>query len=308
MTTYQAKEKAIVWERYTNGQLQAQVGYILINAQIQAVIAGPGTLKITSGGYTREKYFNVVHTAPEPDENPYPDVPTDSEWASYFFLHDWQSPVDAQHPPYTPRGATPAPEVNRIGGFNDHTSHNKVVLNREKQFFWANLLAFQCFGRSYQACDPTQKLYIGKRVGVMMGPGLAFTNRSDPEAANYVAGEWLDKEPAKLAELICGGNTIQGKPAGKNADGREMILIRSFLPTEPLPIVTGETLFDMRIQWATIVYGTGSAGPFPQLRGLSVPVPIFTDAPYYYPADGLQRYDPETRRKSQYAPEREYFP
>ena len=300
MATYKAVLRNNVWKYLINGVPSSQIDEIAISKTVEASDLNNGFLKLPNG-YTKKAWFVLVPST-LPTDYEQPDIPTSTEWKRYYFLNDWQ------HAPYVPRDAAPAPEVNRIGEFNDFNSHNKVLLTQGIQFFWADLIAFQCYGRAYAACDSTQKTYIGKRVGAMMGPNLAFTNRSDPEAANYVTGEWLDKEPAKLAALICGGNTVWGKPVGKNIDGREMVLIYSFLASVQLPVATAATLLDARVQWATIIYDTGSVGPFPQLRGLSVPVPIITDKNYYYPADGLQEYAHGDPVKSQYFPARSYYP
>src|SRR3990172_9667780 len=308
MATYKAVKLNKVWRYLINGVPSSQIDAIPIGRKVEASDLNNGCLNL-SNGYTKKEWFEFVpSTLPPDDQEDPPDLPTSTEWKRYYFLNDWQSPVTTHHAPYTPRGAAPAPEVNRIGELNAFESHNKVLLTQGIQFFWADLIAFQCYGRAYAACDSTQKIYIGKRVGAMMGPNLAFTNRSDPEAANYFTGEWLDKEPAKLAALICGGNTVWGKPVGKNIDGREMVQIYSFLAGQQLPVATAATLLDARVQWATIIYDTGSVGPFPQLRGLSVPVPVITDKLYYYPADGLQEYAHGDSVKSQYFPPLTYYP
>lgn len=86
-----------------------------------------------------------------------------------------------------------------------------------------------------------------------------------------------------------------------------MVLIHSFPSGSPLPIVSPDTLMDPRVLWATIIYGNGSVGPFPQLQGLSVPYALITREPYFYPADGLDELGADEVR-SQYAPAREYYP
>lgn len=322
MTTYRAKQQAPTWKDFdiAKGVLSNQLKGIPQGGIIQASIVGTQTttgdtvLKVNDDLFVKSKFFEIVPT-PEPTEPPPPVVapppPVSGEWGRYQVLHDLKSPLTENHAPYSARILPPntkgAPEVNRIGSFRDHTSQNKVPLTPSRQFFWAGLLAVQVYGKTYDDCNPAEQKYIGKRLGALMGHKLAFTNSSQ-DGANYVAKENLDRPHLSMAALICGGCTIWAKPAGTNNKGVEMALIYSFLANDPLPAVMPLLLFHPRVLWATNVFSGGSVDPFGHLRGLSVPYPLFTAEPYYYPLAGLEEYSFDEPFRSQYLPEREYYP
>lgn len=256
-------------------------------------------------GYVKISDVTVTQDAPSPEPEPNP-VPS-GEWKRYFVLHDWNSPLT--EPPYGVRSVAPNPQVNRIGEFNNHKNHQRVLLTAERQFFWADLVALKLHGKLYQACSASQKQYIGNRIGRLMGPALAFTN-STSAGRNYVNGEYSSRQPLAMAPLICGGNTILGKPAGKNSSGQEMVMVFSFLTgpnSEPLQSIQPD-LMDPRVLWGTIIHSKFNVDPFPQLSGLSVPYPLFTPEYYYFPSAGLQEYSLEDELRSQYYPPREYYP
>lgn len=251
---------------------------------------------------------NEAEPNPNPAPTPTPVPPGNpGEKKRYFVLHDWQS--GTQNPPYTVREVAPDPEVNRVGFFDDHKSHNKVRMTRPIQMFCADLMAMQRYGKLFAQCSASERRYITAKFTALYGPQTAFANRPpDNPTANYVAGENLQDEPPRLAPLICGGNTVWGEPAGRNKYGRDMVRLYSFVEGQALPPVTYALLFDPRILWATAIYGLEKVYPFEQLNGLSVPYPFITKEVYFYPADGLEEYEHSLPPRSQYVPAREYYP
>lgn len=316
MAEYRAKQKAETWTTFKNGELSGKGTAIQMNVVIFASVAGKQEetgdtiLEITPKQFTKAKWFvEVVKQTPPEEEtgDEWPDAPKPvGDWKRYFVKHDWES--GALEPPYTVRNAAPAPEVFRVGAMDDHTSHVKVKFTKPMQFFLADLIAMQAYGVLLMQCTVTQKKFVVQKATALMGPTLFLFNRSkDAQVANYLTGENLSFEPPMMAPLICGGNTVWGIPAGKNKGGREMILLHSFSPRDTLPIVSPHTLLDPRVLWATNIYRGGVVGPFPQLKGLSAPYPFITFEPYYFPADGLEALG-EGEMRSQYVPEREYYP
>jgi hypothetical protein len=236
-------------------------------------------------------YYETEVVALESQARPMPDA---GGWRRYQALHDWQTSLWN----FKPREVAPDPEVNRIGVFEQRESHNKVSLTEAMQFFWAELLALRKFGKGLDALTVDERGYINNKMTVVMGPAFAFTNRSSPEAANYVSGEMLDAEPAKLAPLMCGGNTIWGKPAGANRDGDEMIEVYSFLRDDIFPL---PSLDDPRVLWATAIYDERNVFPFSHLGdGVGVPYPLITAERYYYPLSGLVEYSHAERARPLY--------
>lgn len=315
MPEYRAKQKAETWMSFMDGALRRKGDPIQQGEEIAASVAGEqdGTgdtvLEITPNRFTKAKWFEVVELVPPEEEagDDWPDPPAPVEnWKRYFVKHDWESGVS--NPPNTVRNSAPAPEVFRVGEMDAFESHVKVRFTKPLQFFLADLIAMKCYGVVWQQCTAAQQNYVVKKATALMGPSLFLFNRSKfAKVANYLTGENLTFDPPMMAALLCGGNTVWGIPAGKNKFGREMVLLHSFSPREPLPSVSAETLLDPRVLWATNIYEEGSVGPFPQLQGLSVPYPFITFEPYYFPADGLEELG-EGEMRSQYAPEREYYP
>jgi len=223
------------------------------------------------------------------------------EWRRYQVLHDEKSPLWGYKVRDMWTNTSGVPEVNRFGSFDNRENHVKARMTEPIQFFWADITAMVVYGRTYEACNTAEKSYIGKRVGAFMGRAFGWTNRtSDDPVANYVLGENLNAQLAMMAALLCGGNTIWGKPAGVNKRGEEMVQVYSFIEGEALPPVNSETLLDARVQWATNVYQGGSVGWFPQLGGLPVPVPIYTRERYYFPAAGLEEYSHDSPKRPMY--------
>jgi hypothetical protein len=202
------------------------------------------------------------------------------------------------------------PEVNRIGAFNDRNSHVKTALNSPMQFFWAELCALHKFRRNLVELTTEEIKFIGNKLNVLMGPATALTNRKGEEAsANYVSGEFLNTEPARMAPLICGGSTVWGKPAGTNDNGVEMVEIFSFPQDFQFFTPTFGSLLDPRVLWLTAIYETGKVLPFTTLgAGVGVPYPLITAEPYYYPRGGLQEYGHDELHRSQYVPMRSVYP
>lgn len=231
-----------------------------------------------------------------------------SGWLRAQVLPDWLS--GAADPPFTVREVAPDPQVNRIGVFNDHKSHNKVTLNREQQVFWADLMAMHKFGKVLSKCSKEEADYIRNRFSAIIGPSVFLTNRPPTEdVRDYVNGTGQGLSEPALAALICGGCTVWVKPAGKNDRGVEMVEVYSFLDGEPLPSVTPETLLDPRVLWATTIFGYESVRPFSTLgEGVGVPYPLITKERYYYPASGVQVYPMDAPFRSQYYPPRSTYP
>ena len=232
-----------------------------------------------------------------------PPPPPSGEWRLYYLPHDKFNPVYQAEAPSRVRQNIPA--VYRIGEFTNYNNHTKVPLTYERQLLWADGLALRVYSETYGNLKPAQQDYIENRLEALTGPKLAFTNRPiDDKVAYYLSGKNITSDPPMFAPLICAGNTVQGKPVGN------MILIRSFLPSDPPPVMTVDFWKDdYRWQWATTIgtsQGYGWINPFPQLGGLSVPYPLFTQKPCYFPTAGLIEYSGEPR--SQYLPEREYYP
>lgn len=221
--------------------------------------------------------------------------PNAQGWYRCQVLHDWQRSAPKNFPPRDSFSTMDPPEVNRIGVFDDRTSHNKVALTATMQFFWAGSMAWHKYGRSLDALTRDERRYINNKFEAVMGPAVALTNRRDidEETANYVAGTNLDKEPARLAALICGGNSMLCKPAGKNKDGVEMARLYTFLPSDFVnaPVASPVMLTDPRMNWLTAIYAEGEVYPFSTLgMGVGVPYPVITADVYYYPMSGLQLY------------------
>jgi hypothetical protein len=191
---------------------------------------------------------------------------------------------------YQPRAVAPDPEVNRYGEFDYPNSHVKVILTEERQFFWAEILALHKFGRNLVNLTSGEYTYIGKKLGVLMGPATALTNSRDQFFANYVSREYLDYEPARMAPLICGGNTIGGEYAGENKFNRPMLAVASFVAGDPLPNPTIGILSSVRVAWLTAVFKVGEVYPFSTLGdGIGVPYPMFTARQYFLPYEGVRR-------------------
>lgn len=224
--------------------------------------------------------------------------PNAQGWTRYQVLHDWQGAGSPNHLDYLVRDVAPDPQVNRLSEFDSLGSHAKVPLNSEMQFYWAGLLSWHKFGLPLASLSLIQREYINGRMEVVTGSAFALTNRSDPYAANYVGGTFLEYDEPKLAALLCGGCTVWGKPAGRNANGREMVEIYSFLSSEPMPEIS---LTDPRVQWLTAIYDIRNVFPFSHLGdGVGVPYPLITAARYYYDARGLQAYSHEELGRPRY--------
>lgn len=223
--------------------------------------------------------------------------PNEAGWFRYQVLHDWQS--GASEPAKTVRAVAPDPEVFRIGAKDEWKSHDKVPLNSEMQYFWAELLALKKFGERLIVLTREEREYINGRMDVVMGKAFALTNRGSPDfTRNYVAGTHTNEEVAKLAALLCGGNTVWGKPAGLNRDGEEMVEIYSLLEGETLP---EPSLDDPRVQWLTAIYNATSVFPFTHLGdGVGVPYPLITAVRYYFPVSGLQAYSHDEPKRPMY--------
>jgi len=315
MAQYRATQKAETWTTFKKGVLSDKADPIQQGAAFFASVAGAQehtgdtVLEINPSLFTKAKWCEVVAMVETPDEDenelPVPPEPM-GEWRRYYIKHDWES--GAVDPPFTVREVAPDPEVNRIGEMDNHKNHVKVKSTKAMHFFLADLIAMQRYGVLLRQCTVTQRKYVVQKASSLMGPGLFLFNRSqDAKVANYLKGENLTKAPPMMAALICGGNTVWGMPAGRNKNGREMVLIHSFLAHEALPIVSPDMLLDPRVIWATVIYRENSVGPFPHLQGLSVPYPLITFEPYYYPADGLEELSAGEVR-SQYVPARGYYP
>lgn len=220
--------------------------------------------------------------------------PNAQGWYRCQILHDWQRSDAYSFPPRQSSEVMDPPEVNRIGVFDDRTSHNKVALTATMQFFWAGSMAWHKYGRPLDALTRDERKYINNKFEAVMGPAVALTNRSvNDVTANYVSGENLDKEPARLAALICGGNSMWCKPIGRNKDGVEMARLYTFLPSDFInpPAASSVMLTDPRMNWLTAIYATGEVYPFSTLgMGVGVPYPVITADVYYYPMSGLQLY------------------
>lgn len=233
--------------------------------------------------------------------------PASGGWLRAQVLHDWLS--GAIDPPYTVREVAPDPEVFRIGVKNDHKSHDKVRLNREQQFFWADLLAMHKYGKLLANCNDDEARFIRGKFGALIGPSVAFTNRATPECRNYVSDIGKGYGEPALAALLCGGCTIWVKPAGTNIRGVAMVEVFSFLDGESLPQVTPALLLDPRVLWATAIFARESVRPFSTLgEGVGVPYPLITAERYYFPASGVQVYPMTDPFRSQYYPPRERYP
>ena len=205
-------------------------------------------------------------------------------WRLYYVQPDQHS--GAAPEPYKVRGAAPAPAVNRIGEFDNNTYHVKTKLGTDEQFFWARLLALRVYEKPLSILAATEREYIGERLDVMMGETLALTNRPKGALApNYILNTNLNADPAMFIPLIMSGNTVQGRPVGKNKSGRQMVQIRSY-KVGALP--TDVTLDDYRVLTCTNISANGVLYGFPQLNGKPVPYPLITRENYYYPADGLK--------------------
>lgn len=220
-------------------------------------------------------------------------------WFRYFVLHDFQTALWN----FRPRDVAPDPQVNRIGVFNDRTSHNKVSLNSSMQFHWARLLSLHKFGRSLSTLSPAEREYINDRMDIVMGPAFCLTNRGgggdEPyPARNYVGDRYHDWEEAKMAALICGGSTVWGRPTGDNHDGVMMVQIYSHLADEPFLDVS---LADPRTLWLTTITSEINVFPFTHLGdGVGVPYPLITAERYYYPEVGLQIYSHDLPKREVY--------
>lgn len=225
-----------------------------------------------------------------------------------YVLHDWQR-GGPEFPYRDSSDQMDPPEVNRIGKFDDRTSHNKVALNEGMQFFWAELMSLHKFRRNLADLNTDERKYIDAKMDVAMGPAFGLTNRGRQPAANYVSGEYLDIPPARMAPLICGGSTILTKPVGANNNGTQMVQVHSWLSTSQFPTPTLSTLLDPRVLWLTAIYGVGKVLPFTTLGiGVGVPYPLITAESYFYPRDGVMYYNFEDPPISQYVPARLHYP
>lgn len=229
-------------------------------------------------------------------------VPNAAGWRRYQFLHDFRWPEHPNFPYRESRDVMDPPEVNRIGSFEDRNSHVKVALTEPMQFFWAELMSLHKFRRNLSGLTPLERKEINNRFEAVMGPAVALTNRGvDALTANYVSGENLDREPARLAPLVCGGNTVWGKPAGVNNDGLEMVEIYSYKPDDPFPRPTLETLADPRVLWLNAIYSDTNVFPLSTLGdGVGVPYPLITFTRYYYPLIGMVEYSHEEPVRPKY--------
>lgn len=226
-------------------------------------------------------------------------APNADGWRRYWVKPDWESAAWG----FRVRDAAPAPAINRIGEKAKTDNHVKTPFTRELQFFWADIVSMHLYGMLFQDLFEPQRDYVASRINALMGPKLAFFNRSvDERVAYFLTNENIDAALPRFAPLICAGCTVWGIPEG------EVVKIASFLASVPLPPVTQDTLLDPRVLWATIIDPDKHVSPFPQLDGESVPYPLVTVAPYYFPLQGLQEYSFSVPFKSQYIPPREYYP
>lgn len=229
--------------------------------------------------------------------------PNPDGWRRGQFLHDFQWPNDPDNFPYREsRDRMDPPEVNRIGSFDDRNSHTKVALISPMQFFWAELMSLHKYGRNLVLLNSTERRFINNAFEAVMGPAVALTNRSvDDVTVNYVSGENLDKEPARLAPLVCGGNSVWFKAAGVNRSGTEMVEIHSWKPDNLLPLPTLDTLHDPRVLWLNAIYSDSNVFPLSTLGdGVGVPYPLITFARYYYPRSGLVEYSHDEPKRPIY--------
>lgn len=159
------------------------------------------------------------------------------------------------------------------------------------------------FGRTLSTLSPAERDYINGRMDVVMGPEFCLTNRGGASgepypARNYVADTHSDWEEAKMAALICGGNTVWGRPTGDNHDGIMMVHIYSHLVGEPF---LEPSLEDPRTLWLTTITSDINVFPFTHLGdGVGVPYPLITADRYYYPASGLQVYSHDLPKREVY--------
>lgn len=228
--------------------------------------------------------------------------PNAQGWRRGQFLHDFQWRDSKNFPYRTSRDVMDPPEVNRIGSFEDRNSHVKVALTETIQFFWAELMALHKYGRNLSALNSAERHFIDNAFDAVMGPAVALTNRSKNEVtANYVSDENVDKEPARLAPLVCGGNTVWFQSAGVNRDGTEMAWIHSWEPNDPLPNPSLATLQDPRVMWLDAIYSDRNVFPLSTLGdGVGVPYPLVTFDAYYYPMSGLVEYSHDEPKRPIY--------
>lgn len=223
-------------------------------------------------------------------------LPNAEGWYRYFVLHDFQTSLWN----FAPRPVAADPEVNRIGVFNDRTSHNKVPLNSAMQFHWARLLSMHKFGRTMATLSPAEREYINDRMDIVMGDSFCLTNRTPKPslARNYVGDRHHDWEEAKMMALVCGGNTVWGKPAGVNIHGDKMVEIYTHLEGEPF---LEPSLEDPRTLWLTTITSEINVFPFTHLGdGVGVPYPLITAERYFYPDVGLQVYSHDEPKREVY--------
>lgn len=268
-----------VYRRNILGILSSQVSGVRPGQSIRGTDNG-FIITTDTGDFAYRRSFTRSFE-PEPDPAPVPE-----NLDGYVVLHDEDSPLWG----FKPREVAPDPEVNRIGQFDYPASHVKTILNRERQFFWAEIVALHKYGRNLANLTNGEYDYVGKKMNVLMGDAVALTNRKEPLAVNYITGEFPDYEPARMAALICGGNTIAGTYAGENKFGKSMLAVSSFVAGEPLPTPTYEILKDPRVLWLTAVFKRGEVYPFSTLGdGIGVPYPLFTAQQYYFPMEGVRK-------------------
>jgi hypothetical protein len=188
------------------------------------------------------------------------------------------------------RSVAPNPAVFRTGHMTDYRNFSRSNLTKQVQFFWADCLAMQKYGKLYAALTGDQKKSIQQAFSGMSRGNAFLTNGAGTDTKNnYVTGEANRGEDPKIDPLICGGSIVEILELKPNSQGLIMARLNTFRAGQALPVVTADLLNnDPRILSATIINKDGELSNFPQLAGMRNPYPYVSAHDVWFPMRDLE--------------------
>jgi len=192
---------------------------------------------------------------------------------------------------------TPAPQVFPTSATPEAwPDTNRCRFTEPKQRFWVDLFSLAKYGKLFadlpRRGSPAQNVEINLIVSafkdVTRGDKAMFDAHGTEEYNNYITGEMHPLGFDPLQESKIQGNAFvyskKSWATGWNRKKGKMIRILSILDYEPLPV---PSLQHKCVQLANIIYKNCTMGPFPQLKGVDMPVPFITKGEAWYPEAGL---------------------
>jgi len=191
-----------------------------------------------------------------------------------------------------PRGAAPAPApapaVFILGEEGDNKNSHSVPLDRDAQFFIANIMSLSEFGRLFGDLTQTEREFVGSAFRGVLGDRKAFANGKGFQG-DLPRRDYINRKDLHAAEIpwydkirTTATNSHKGEIVGTN------LRVGTF-DVDNLPDVsTLDIANDPRIFYASIQYAGGHVGPFPNLSK-GVPLPLFSRRDVFYPLANLEQ-------------------